>query len=139
MPQSRDNKATLLRRAPEQESDSLDIESRPTATAPSENVRTEGSAMSALRAPTPAGGRPTQGGPISNLRAPPQGRANLPLTLPMISTPPAEAGEEELEKHRVRPQGFVAPPEGMSLFARVAIALVLFALMSFAGWHLLTH
>jgi len=142
IPQSRDNKATLLRRAPEQEFDGLDIESRPVAAAaPSESVRTDGSAMSALRAPTPAGGRPMQDGPISNLRAPtpPQGRANLPLTLPMISAPPAEAGEEELEKHRVRPQVFVAPPQGMPLFARVAIALVLFALMSFAGWHLLTH
>ena len=97
--------------------------------------------MSALRGPTPAGGRPMQDGPISNLRAPTpaQGRANLPLTLPMLSAPPDEAGEEELEKHRVRPQVFVEPPQGMPLFARVAIALVLFALMSFAGWHLMTH
>ncbi len=141
IPQSRDNKATLLRRGPEKEFDGLEIESRPVPSPPSESVRTEGSAMSALRAPTPAGGRPMQDGPISNLRAPTpaQGRANLPLTLPTVSAPPTEAAEEELEKHRVRPQVFVEPPQGLPLFARVAIALVLFALMSFAGWHLLNR
>ena len=58
--------------------------------------------------------------------------------MPIPSVPPETGGDEaDLEKHRVRPQGFVEPPTGLPLFARVAIALVLFALLSFAGWHVM--
>ena len=93
-----------------------------------------------LRAPTPTGlrARSEQGHADLKPVAPTLERAKLPLTMPVPSDrPEAEDGEAELEKHRVRPHAFVEPPTGLPLFARVAIALVLFALLSFAGWHLM--
>jgi serine/threonine-protein kinase len=99
-----------------------------------------GSGMSVLRGPTPAGGRKRTETLAADMRtmSPALGRQNLPLTMPIPSVPPdAEESEADLDKHRVRPQAFVEPPTGLPLFARVAIALVLFALLSFAGWHLM--
>ncbi|TAK27509.1 MAG: serine/threonine protein kinase [Myxococcaceae bacterium] len=95
---------------------------------------------SVMRAPTPAGVRARSEHSNAEMRpvTPALGRAKLPLTMPVPSVPPeVEDGEAELERHRVRPQAFVEPPTGLPLFARVAIALVLFALLSFAGWHLM--
>jgi hypothetical protein len=92
--------------------------------------------MSALRAPTPARGEQS----TADVRpvTPAVGRPKLPLTMPVPSVPPEVVdGEADLERHRARPQTFVEPPSGLPLFARVAIALVLFALLSFAGWHLM--
>lgn len=107
---------------------------------PRRSEASSGAGASPMRAPTPAGGRPKGENPGADMRpmTPALGRAKLPLTMPMPSDPPAE-GEPaaELEKHRVRPHAFVEPPSGLPLFARVAIALVLFALLSFAGWHLI--
>ncbi|MDB4928604.1 MAG: Protein kinase [Myxococcaceae bacterium] len=110
----------------------LDTESR--------SEPSSGSGMPVLRGPTPASGRKRTDTLAADTRtmSPALGRQNLPLTMPLPSVPPdAEEAEADLDKHRVRPHAFVEPPTGLPLFARVAIALVLFALLSFAGWHMI--
>ena len=152
LPQNFDQMEALISTAPaeidEREVTLLDVGrhlgTRPDVSAESGEARradvSAGSGLAVLRAPTPAGGRARGDQSSADLRpgTPALGRPKLPLTMPIPSVPPETGGDEaDLEKHRVRPQGFVEPPTGLPLFARVAIALVLFALLSFAGWHVM--
>jgi serine/threonine-protein kinase len=152
VPQNFDQMEALISTAPaeidEHEASLLDVGrhlgTRPEGSTESGDARradlSSGSGLAVLRAPTPAGGRARGDQSSADLRpvTPALGRPKLPLTMPIPSVPPETGGDEaDLEKHRVRPQGFVEPPTGLPLFARVAIALVLFALLSFAGWHVM--
>ena len=117
------------------------VEGEARSLAPTDARRSDqGAGVAVLRSPTPPSGRARPENSSADLRplTPALGRPKLPLTMPLPSVPPDVADvEADLEKHRVRQHAFVEPPAGLPLFARVAIALVLFALLSFAGWHLM--
>ncbi len=88
---------------------------------------------SPLRAPTPATGRQRPEPSVTRAPTPAHGRAKG--VAPQSTSEALESGEMELDPQRPVPAPFVEPPRGMPLFQRVAIAVVLGALLAFALLH----
>ena len=107
------------------------VESEARWDAPAGALRSDQNAdVAALRSPTPTGDRTRP--EISSADQ----WSQRPVAMPLAGASP-DVADADLERHRVRPQAFVEPPTGLPVFARVVIALVLFALSSLAGWQMM--